>query len=138
MNSKKVAGIAVIKNSADDAVMQGRVISDSEKQALLDQFRDRFQTPTLVGANYTIGKLKSDSGIGFRELPEKVIFGVILTDPTNDCEFLVYAEAELAAAMPVIDALGGLSTFTEDVVHFGNTYAANYSGGSAQWDPLCL
>lgn len=135
MNSKKVAGIAVFKNPGG---MIGRIISDSERSSLLAQFLDRFQTPILIGQNYTIGKTKSDTGIAFKALPESAIFGVILTDESNDCEFLVYADAELDEAMQVINALGGLSTFKEEVVHLGNTYSATYPSGSGSWDPICL
>ena len=95
-NSKKVAGIAVLKDGQGN--MSGRILSDTERQTVLAQFSDRFQVPTKIGENYTIGKLKSDSGIGFKALPESAIFGIIVT-ATNDCEFRVYADAELSEAM---------------------------------------
>lgn len=136
MNSKKVGGMSVIKNSSGE--MKGRIISLTERDTLLSAFPDRFQKPTLVGQQFTMGKMQSDTGIGFRELPGEAIFGVMVTCPENDCEFMVYADAEPEEAQPVIDALGGVGTFTEEVVHSGNTYSASYPGGSGMWEMTCL
>ena len=136
MNSKKVGGMSVIKDAA--GAMKGRLIDFGERDLLLSQFADRFQKPTQIGEQFTMGKIQSNTGIGFRQLPGEAIFGVIVTCPENDCEFMVYADAEPEEAQPVIDALGGVGTFTEEVVHSGNTYSASYPGGSGMWEMTCL
>lgn len=136
MNAKKVAGIAVLKDAQGN--MKGRIVSLKERDELFAEFGDRFSKPVPVYTNYTIGKLKSDTGIGFTTLPQEVIFFSTLTCPTDDCEFQVYGEAEPAEARPVIDALGGEQTFTEEVVQYGRMYSATYPGGSGSLCPLCL
>lgn len=133
---KKVDGIAVVKKA--DGSMNGRIISAAERDELLSSFPDLFKKPDITGANFTIGKTKSETGIGFRQLPGEAIFGTILTCPDNDCEFLVYADKEPDEFMNVVNALGGFSTFTEELIHFGNSYAASYPGGSGMWEMTCL
>lgn len=135
---KKIAGMAVLRNGSAASGLIGRIVSPEERDALLVQFADRFKKPVLIGQNYAIGDVKSDTGIGFKALPESAIFGSILTCADNDCEFMVYADAELDEAMDVVNALGGITTFTEPVVHFGNIYSATYPGGSGSWDPICI
>ena len=127
-------GVAVMKGS--DGNMRGRTINDKEQEMLRLQFGSRFTVPDKVGENYTIGEVHSTAGIAFKALPGEAIFGVLL--PVGDCDLLVYADKEPSEIQDVIDALGGLDTFKEQVVHFGNSYTANYPGGSGSWDPICL
>ena len=136
MNSKKVFGIAVSKDST--GTMIGRIINGDERDHLLTYFPEKFVKPEPYGANYTIGKVQSESGIGFRELPGEAIFGVILTCPDNDCEFRVYADKEPDEIQDVLNVLGGLSTFKEIFEKTGNTYAIGYTGGSGMWEMICL
>ena len=126
-------GIAVIKDP--DGSMKGRIIKDKDQEMLITQFGPRFQVPTIIGQNFTIGNVNSTTGVGFRELPGEAIFGVLL--PVGECDLLVYADKEPDEFQQVIDALGGIETFKDAVVHTGNTYTAIYPGGSGSWEVTC-